>query len=113
MHVCVGESRRVSFLGFFKMTEINCVQTACRSWKPVTLKNVGPCTCLHRSRKKSCPGGEKKKNGLPKDTGSASIKSALDRRQCVVGRLFNWRHGSVEGQYFALYLVKNWNRILL
>lgn len=52
-------------------------------------------------------------DGLPKDTGSASIKSALDRRQRVVGRLFNWRHGSVEGQYFALYLVKNWNRIPL
>lgn len=58
-------------------------------------------------------GGVKKKNGLPKDTGSASIKSALDRRQRVVGRLFNWRHGSVEGQYFALYVVKNRNRIPL
>lgn len=66
-----------------------------------------------QEQKEKLPRGKKGENGLPKDTGSASIKSALDRRQRVVGRRFNWRHGSVEGQYFALYLEKNWTGILL
>lgn len=41
-----------------------------------------------------------------------SIGKELARRG-EVGRLFNWRQGSVEGQQFTLYLVRNLNKILL